>query len=281
MLNKAICKLTILSFIFFITPLILPSQEGNDSNPIMPYDPEMVRDNIGAYISVGQNWQSGDIIPTCNSCLFTGGVGGGFTFGAFYDREITRLLYWGIELSYEVQDFEARFIDIQSRPVEINPGEEIFFRLNFDQVLDIQLSTLGVMPNITWRPFQFLTLKTGINFSFPMSSSFVHSEILNDRTVRYQGVIYEVATVEDSPVVQDTEIPGLNSMLYSWNYSLIFPIEIFHHSYLEPAFSMAIPLNNFSSENPGFLINRWRIQIGYRYPLTAPPKQKPEQIPLY
>jgi hypothetical protein len=256
--------------ILVITNLTLFSQTQAQikDNPLEPFRELQLRDYIGVQIGFGQNWQVGEYAPECEDCIFKGGVGNGFDMGIFYEKELFRNFYGGLQLNYHTRNIESKFIE--NEKVAFETVSSIFYDsipMNIEHTGQFSHSYFGLNPFVYYNPFEFFSVRAGLNILFPMSSNFSHTLNPTQRTITLLNGETGRPTSANK-TVEDGEIKNLTSPLLGLDLQIGIPIRIRKKSVLSPTFGYNFGLGQITSTNT-YSSNSWRILLEFKYNINS------------
>jgi hypothetical protein len=230
---------------------------------------------LGAYIGVGQNFQSGKFYVECNDCIFEGAVGAGFSIGALFEKPLGSYMRYGISAGLDITGIEGSFIEYESMPYRQTPDspeEDIIYQ--FRHTADAGFTFLNTMPYLKFYPFKYMFIKFGSAFSYGISSSIVHQKHLLNRTALLRnGTILDLS-IEGSPdpyviTVEDGEFTGFEpfQVFLVPAIGAVIPLDDSDEITLSPYFQFGIPVTKYSDVQDGFIVNTWRIMAELTFSL--------------
>lgn len=269
---KLLLKIFVISFLFlFCISNSISQIKKKEDTPLVPT--EQKRTEIGGFIGLGGNSQSGTYITDACQCEFDKGRGFGFTIGAIYESEIVRRLRWGGALAYDLRSFWASYMEREAIEYksEIN-GRKENVNVLFRNRSDVGISFLTLMPFVKYLPSKFLFFRLGLGASLVLGSSQLHTKELLDKTAKLStgeivetyipGVDGNVATVEDG------EFPQVNSLQFSMEPAIGLNFPLGEKLNFSPAFQYSIPLTKFSENGSDIKLSAWRIILEFKYDIT-------------
>lgn len=264
--------LFLLPFSIFLS--FLMNQEIEAQTLATPLNPEEYpyESELGIIIGFGGNTQSGIFSSSCD-CDFENGSKFGYTLGAFYEFEFIESLEFGLAGLYDYRGVESEYEELENvKVISQGSGNEEEVRIKFTNIGEADVSYFSLVPYLKWMPFRVMFLKTGLNFGFPLSSNIKHAKVLETKTARLSSG--EIVSVElpdgdgDTQVIQDEEMPELNSMYLSIDPAIGFNFRFSEDFAFSPYFQYSIPLSNVSSIGSDFKVSTWRIMFEFKYTLT-------------
>lgn len=249
------------------------------SSPISPAedDPDTY---LGILLGFGQNMQSGTATVDCSECLFSGGVGFGYTFGLTYEKQFIKdedhffhNWHYGGMLHLNSGNFAARYKEIQSEHFIGAAYSSFSVPVTYSHTNDISLMSAGLSPFISYYPVEFLFAKIGLDAAVVFRSNSKHSvEIAERRISLPNGEVVDVYIPHEqnpnrklySQTLQDAAIKGINRFQVAIAPAVGGNIRLSDKLVLSPSFSMHFPLSKVSNSN-NFSVNNWRFNVEFRY----------------
>ncbi|MCL5991824.1 MAG: hypothetical protein M1419_06950 [Bacteroidetes bacterium] len=269
---KLLFKLFIISFLFLIFVLSSNSQiKKKEDTPLLPT--EQLRTEVGAFIGLGGNSQSGIFITDSCKCDFDMGRGFGFTIGGLYESEIVKRLRWGGAIAFDIRSFWASYmerdlIEFYSDQLNRTVSVPVLFRHKAES----HVFYLTLMPYIKYVPAKFIFFRFGFGGSFVLSSGLKHTQEILDETaklstgeivkIEYQKVGGRIATIEDG------DFPAVNSLQFSLEPAIGLNFPLGEKLNFGPVFQYSIPLTKFSENGTDIKLSAWRILLEFRYDIT-------------
>lgn len=260
-------KLIIILIILGI-PNYLFSQGKN--TPLMP-EKIFYKNQVGLFIGLGSNWQSGSYYVDCIDCEFEGGSGFGFTVGGLYEINTMGDFRFGLMASYDIMSTETSFIEIE--PFQFYSEaykQNIEIPIQFRHLSDLDLSYFNISPYAKLEMFDFMFIRLAFTAGFPISSNIKHTKALIDdfaqlQTGEYVEIILENG--EKEAVVQDSDYEPLTSPIFTIDPAIGINIEISERTYFSPGFMYRVPMTVTSENGENFMLNSWRIFFELRFTL--------------
>ncbi|OGU12402.1 MAG: hypothetical protein A2X61_04575 [Ignavibacteria bacterium GWB2_35_12] len=269
---KLLFKLFLASFLFFIFVLSTLGQiKKKEDTPLLPT--EQIKTEVGVFIGLGGNSQSGIFITDTCKCEFDKGRGFGFTIGGLYESEIIRRLRWGGALAFDIRSFWASYRENES--IEFfseQVGRKVNVPVHFRHKAESQVFYLTFMPYLKYVPSKFIFFRFGFGGSFVLGAGLKHTKEILDETARlstgeivkieYEKIGGKIATVEDG------DFPAANSMQFSLEPAIGFTFPFGKKINFSPLFQYSIPLTKFSENGTDVKLSAWRIMLEFRYDIT-------------
>lgn len=261
-------RLTVLVFVFFAASKLFSQPSPS---PIFPVLANQTRQDIGMFVGLGQNYQSGEMYVNCLDCVFKGGTGFGFTFGALYEYQFYGNFEIGAALVYRYLGFSAGFEEITTRNNLYSDYGLINETVNikFKHTAEVDIHNISISPYIKWTPFEFMFLRTGLAIGTNFSTNIKHTEELSQKTARLSnGEIVAIKNTSTNQYVQDSEIPDLNSPQLYIQPSIGFNIPFSREIVFSPIIEFGLPLSEFSNYGDGLKSNYWRLLLELRIKIS-------------
>lgn len=265
-----ILKLLFLVVFFSYTTLTAFSQSLD--SPIKPVEQVIPDWEIGGFIGIGSNYNSGTYSAECPECLFDDASKFGYTIGAKMDYEITRWFYIGTNLIYDNENVDGSFRRIEQVLLTRTDNSTMNVPIEFRHTMNMKVSSFGIVPNAIFRIDDWLDLRLGFYFDFLFGTNIFHSkELITKSVVLPDGEKVNV-TIPNSKgntfTLEDHEIPGIKSTQYGLFPQVNFNIPLSKDNDLIIGSFMKIPLSTISSTQSDFKINTWRIFFGLSFDLN-------------
>ena len=269
---------------FIILVIILLTYTSKSQKLNSPIDPVKnitpTSQNIGVLIGLGQNYANGDHYVDCQECVFNGGVGFGLTLGAYYEREATNWLWYGGLIRFDILGIESKFIENES--VEVDNGNKNFI-IPFEQTASSSLNYFNFTPYVSFRPFSWFRLNTGLNVGLNISNNLQHTKkpLKNEVIDPTTGDVYEISVINPDSTktgsnkyeLMNGKFPEINSPYMTLYFNFGFPITFKNDSQLIPSLSFDYPISNVSNFGKNFNIGTWRLNLAFSYPLIKSVKE--------
>jgi len=230
-----------------------------------------LQQELGFYVGLGQNMQSGDMLVDCEECVFKSGVKFGYTLGLMYEADLFSRFRWGVLAEYNYRGYEALFSEIESVPIYYQLSDKTIeerANLKFNHNADVDLSYLGIAPFIKWDPWDFVFLRMGLDFSFGLSSNIVHVKQLDQKTLKIStGEIKEIYIDKKGnrqSEVQNSELNGFKSFAIGLRPALGFTIPFSKSVFFSPIFEYYIPMTSISDFSKELSVSSWRLLFELR-----------------
>lgn len=236
-------------------------------SPIRPVSSSVVQHDIGAFIGLGQNFQSGDLYVKCEDCIFSGGTGFGFTFGLLYEYRFLKNFELGASLAYRYLGFSAGF-------QEISTSDHLYtdygvinetVDLKYKHTAEVDLHNISISPYLKWTPFKFMFVRVGLGIGTNFSTNIKHTEELDQKTARLSnGEIVTIKNNSANQYVQNTDIPDLKSPQLYLQPSIGFNIPFSDDVKFSPILEFGVPMSEFSGYGVGLKSNYWQLLFELR-----------------
>jgi|GEM_PF-1279791 len=245
-------------------------------SPISPYQVIIHDTEIGFFVGLGANYNSGEYYAECPECIFDDVSKLGFSLGIKGDYQLSRNLFCGVSLGYEDLSMKGTFRRIESVPLDRVDGTKIYVPIDFRHSADFSISSISLMPNLSFRLDRFLDFRFGFFSDFVISSNFKHNKQLLTKSVILpdgEKVSVEVYQDKDGNVtLEDQTIASLTNPMLGIYPQINFNIELSGSTDLNLGFYYKIPLTNLTS-NQSFKINSWRFFLGLSFDLYDDSKE--------
>jgi hypothetical protein len=236
-----------------------------------PIQPEQLRTQkeIGAFIGLGSNSQSGTMLVDCPECRFEGGAKFGYTLGLFYEFDLFSNFMLGASISFEDRAFQSLFGEYENVNIvrQSNKYTETVPVL-FNHTADVSINTFSITPYLKYNVFKFLYLQAGFSSSFVIKKNVTHTKEAGQSTVRLSnGEVLSVSDIDvngKGEVVEDGKIPDVSNPVFYLPLTLGFNIPLGINTTLFPAFQYDIALNDFSKRGENFKVNSWYFILGLK-----------------
>jgi hypothetical protein len=265
-----ILKLLFLVVIFSFTTIKAFSQSLD--SPIKPVEQVIPDWEIGGFVGIGSNYNSGTYVAECPDCLFDDASKFGFTIGAKMDYEILRWFYFGVNLLYDNQNVDGSFQRIEQILLTRTDNSTMYVPIEFRQTMNLKVSSLGIVPNAVFRIDDWLDIRLGFYYDFLFGTNITHTkELITKSVVLPDGEKVNVTipnSKDNSVILENHEIPGINSSQYGLFPQINLNIPLSKDNDLIIGSFMKIPLATISSSQNDFKINTWRIFFGLSFDLN-------------
>jgi len=238
--------------------------------PLQPFDNSESANFIGGQIGLGQNFQSGKFFTNCLACEFSGGVGLGYDFSIFFEREIEKkTLLMGLSVGFNGRNIQSKFNEVESLPFYLTNGDYYdSIPLTIGNTADLKLTTLSIIPYLKYEPFNFLSLRLGPSISFVTSNNLSHSQASAKSTITLpNGQTAKIKTLNGT--IENGEISQLNSTLIGLDFQIAVPLHLGAKWTFAPVFAYNLPFTNISEYGQDFKINSWRLLLELKYQLNG------------
>ncbi len=255
--------------LFLLSSMALYSQRYSD--PLTAVPAYENRQDLGVFVGLGQNWQSGDMFAQCEDCVFSGGTGFGFTLGALYEYYLWENFAFGVASTYRYLGFTAEFREIITKDHLYTDNGLIreTVNLRFKHTADVDIHNVSIAPYIKWTPWEFIFIRAGLGIGANISTNIKHTEELDQKTARLSnGEIVFIKNNSSKQYVQDTEIPDLKSLQIYFLPSIGFNIPFSEDVTFSPVFEYGLSLTEVSTFGNGLKINNWGVLLELRFKLT-------------
>jgi len=268
----------ILLFLLFLINLFhtITAHAQQIESPISPYQVIVHDWEVGVFLGLGANFNSGEYAAECPDCIFDDVSKFGFTAGIKTDYQLSKAIYIGASLGYEDLSVKGAFRRIESVPLDRVDGTKIYVPIEFRHSSEFQIGTITLMPNITYRIDRFLDFRLGFFTDFAIINNFKHSkELLTKSVILPDGekVSVEIPQQKDRTIeLENRTIPNFNNPIFGIYPQINFNIELSGTTDMNLGFIYKFPLNNLTS-GQGFKINSWRIIIGFSFDMYDDAKE--------
>lgn len=268
--------ITLFLLFFFNIFLITKAHSQQIESPISPYQ-NIIHDwEIGFFLGLGANLNSGEYAAECPDCIFDDVSKFGYTAGIKTDYQLSRTIYVGASLGYEDLSVKGAFRRIESVPLDRVDGTKIYVPIEFRHSSEFQIGAITLMPNITYRIDRFLDFRLGFFTDFAIINNFKHSkELLTNSVILPDGekVSVEIPQQKDKTVeLENRTIPDFSNPIFGIFPQVNFNIELSGTTDMNLGFIYKLPLNNIASSQD-FKINSWRIIIGFSFDIYDDAKE--------
>lgn len=268
-------------------------QGGDDlsfelSNPLEPGEiqyPSL----LGASVSLGPNWQTGDLKSEyCDCPAFTNGSGLRFDIGVVYDDFISRKWTWGIGLGYSYTTITANYQQIEDFAVQLmESGEKLTVPVKTQQLMKSTFSSISAIPYVKFYPTKWLWLRVGPHFDFIMSTSQKQTlDLLQRKITTNTGEEYAIEFDKNNPtippnatvnpvqaVIYDGVFPSVNKFQFGISPSFGFDVRLGRRVFFSPFFQFNLPLTGYSSTSSQYKLASFLIGLEVKVRLgELPPK---------
>jgi hypothetical protein len=267
---------SILSSAFFCFLSQLASAQ-TETSPVVPLYKE-TRKEIGFFVSLGQNYQSGDLYTDCITCQYKDGVKFGYSFGALYEQNLGFSSFSaGASIAYSYLGVQSTFHTIEAADYNYQVGgTNLTGKVNagFSYEGKTDLSFLTIAPYIKWNPFKFMFLRAGLGASFALSSNFTNTKSLESNTAKIKtgeivGLYFDNVKGRTSVELQNSELKDLKSFQLFLNPAIGFNIPFSKSVTLSPIYEHSIALSKLSDSGKDLAVNYWRIIFELRIALKG------------
>lgn len=245
-------------------------------SPISPYQVIVHDWEIGFFVGIGANFNSGEYSAECPDCIFDDLSKFGFSTGIKTDFQLSKSFFVGASLGYEDLSIKGAFRRIESVPLERVDGSNIYVPIEFRHSAEFSIATLTIMPNLTYRIGRFLDFRLGLFSDFVISSNFLHNkELLTKSVVLPDGEKVSVTIPNEKDgisTLEDKEITNLNIPIFGIYPQINFNIELSGTTDMNIGFIYKFPLNKLST-NQDFKVNSWRVFIGFSFDMYDDAKE--------
>jgi hypothetical protein len=237
-------------------------------NPILPSEER--KTEIGFFIGLGGNNQSGIFRTQGCQCDFINGTGFGLTIGGLYETEIIPRLRWGGALEYDLRSFTSSFREREpdtlrsqtTGAIEIVP---VWFRYQVKSAI----SYLSIIPYLKYVPADFLFFRIGLSGSFVIGAGITQTKAALDETVPLSTGEIAKVTLPNGGLIYNGKFPSVNTFQYSLEPAIGLTFPFGKKLNFSPVFQYSIPLNNFTSSGDNVKISAWRILLEFRFVLKS------------
>lgn len=245
-------------------------------SPISPYQVIVHDWEIGFFVGLGANFNTGSYAAECPECIFDDVSKFGFTAGLKTDYQLSKHFYIGASLAYEDLSVKGAFRRIESVALDRVDGTKIYVPIEFRHSSQFDIGTLSIMPNITYRIDRFLDFRLGFFSDFAFNSNFIHSkELLTKSVILPDGekVSVEIPQQKGNVVeLENRSIPNISTPIFGIYPQINFNIELAGTTDMNIGFTYKLPLTNLTSKQD-FKINSWRIMIGFAFDMYDDTKE--------
>lgn len=268
----------IIPFLLFLLNIFQPftSSSQQIESPITPYQVIVHDWEIGFYVGLGANYNSGQYAAECPQCIFDDVSKFGFSAGIKTDYQLSKEFYIGASLGYEDLSIKGAFRRIESVPLDRVDGTKIYVPIDFRHNADFSIGTISFMPNITYRIDRFLDFRVGFFSDFAITNNFLHTKQLLTKSVILpdgEKVSVEIPLDKDGNVtLEDKSISNFNNPIFGIYPQVNFNIELSGTTDMNLGFIYKLPLNKLAS-NQDFKVNSWRIIIGFSFDMFDDSKE--------
>ena len=270
-LNTSITLLTL--SLLFLSIILYPNKASSQliDSPIKPVQVIIHDWEIGAFIGLGANFNSGEYSAVCQECIFDDLSDFGYTIGVKTDYQLTNNIFVGANILYENQMTKGAFRRIESVPLQREDGTILDVPIEFRHNLELDLNALTLSPNLTYRINRFLDFKLGFYADFNINSNIMHKKtLLTTSTILPDGEKVEVSIAgeqNNSVILEDYEIPELSSLQYGLIPQINFNIKLSESTDLLIGGFYKIPFTEIAS-NQTLKVNVWRIFLGFSFDIN-------------
>ncbi len=265
---------TLLSLsLLFLSIILLPSKSISQpiDSPIKPVQVIIHDWEIGAFIGLGANFNSGEYEAECAECIFDDVSNFGYTIGLKTDYQLNNNFFVGANAMYENQLMKGAFRRIESVPLQRADGTILDVPIEFRHNLELDLNALTLSPNITYRIGRFMDFKMGFYADFNINSNIMHKKtLLTTSTILPDGEKVKVSIPGEkdaSIVLEDYEIPGITSPQLGLMPQINFNIKLSESTDLLIGGFYKVPFTEIAS-NQTLKVNVWRIFFGLSFDIN-------------
>lgn len=237
-------------------------------SPISPYQVIVHDWEIGFFVGIGANYNSGNYAADCPECIFDDVSKLGYTIGIKTDYQLSKSIFVGASMGYEDLSVQGAFRRIESVSLERVDGTKISVPIEFRHTSDFQIGTITLMPNITYRIDRFLDFRLGLYTDFAFKNKFIHNkELLTKSVILPDGekVSVEISQQKSRNVqLENRTIPNYTNPTFGIYPQINFNIELSSDLDMNLGFIYKLPLNNIAA-NQNFKIYSWRFFIGFSF----------------
>lgn len=270
------------TFIFLILLFIInffpPSTVHTQviENPLSPYQVIIHDTEIGFFVGLGANYNSGEYYAECPECVFDDVSKFGFSIGVKGDYQLSKYFFVGASLGYEDLSMKGSFRRIESVPLDRVDGSTIYVPIDFRHSAEFAISAISFMPNFAFRLDRFLDIRLGFFSDLILSNNFKHNkQLLTKSVILPDGEKVSVEVDQDKDGIVTLEygnIPNLTNPIIGIYPQLNFNIELSGSTDLNLGFYYKIPLANLTSKQ-SFKVNSWRLFLGLSFDLYDDSKE--------
>lgn len=275
-LNTSITLLTL--SLLFLSIILYPNKASSQliDSPIKPVQVIIHDWEIGAFIGLGANFNSGEYSAVCQECIFDDLSDFGYTIGVKTDYQLTNNIFVGANILYENQMMKGAFRRIESVPLQRADGTMLDVPIEFRHNLEIDLNALTLSPNLTYRINRFLDFKLGFYADLNINSNIMHKKtLLTTSTILPDGEKVEVTIPgeqDNSVNLEDYAIPELSSLQYGLIPQINFNIKLSESTDLLIGGFYKIPFTEMAT-NQTLKVNVWRIFFGFSFDINDDSKE--------
>jgi hypothetical protein len=263
-------KLLFLGLIFCFAVQVSKSQKIE--SPIMPEENVVYDWELGGFIGIGINFNSGTYTAECPECLFDDASKFGFSIGVKMDYEILRWFYIGANLIYDNESVDGAFRRIESIPLTRGDGSIMDVPIEFRHVMNLKLNSFTLAPNAIFRIDDWLDIRLGFYTDFLFGSNITHTkELLTKTAVLPDGEKVNVTipnTKNNIAELENHAIPGLSSTVFGLFPQININIPISDGSDFIIGSYLKMPFSAISSQQSNFKIDVWRFFLGLSFDLN-------------
>ncbi len=265
---------TLLSLsLLFLSIILLPNKAISQQidSPIKPVQVIIHDWEIGAFVGLGANFNSGEYAAECEECIFDDISNFGYTIGLKTDYQFSTNFFIGANVMYENQMMKGAFRRIESVPLQRADGTILDVPIEFRHNLELDLNALTLSPNVTYRIGRFLDFKLGFYADFNINSNIMHKKtLLTTSTILPDGEKVEVSIPgerDNSIVLEDYQIPGITSPQLGLMPQINFNIKLSESTDLLIGGFYKIPFTEIAT-NQTLKVNVWRIFFGLSFDIN-------------
>ncbi|MCX7908269.1 MAG: hypothetical protein N2560_01960 [Ignavibacteria bacterium] len=222
---------------------------------------------VGFFVGIGPNWQSGEFFASCNCPNFKDGNGLVLSTGIIYQRDFSSLLQWGVASGLSFQNATSSYKERELLTFESQSGD-IFTNIPvlFRQKSIFDFSFIELMPYLVFSPFEFINFGLGLKGGIPFHTHIKHTKELLDNRIRLDnGETIELSI--SNPNIEEGKIERVNSIIFYLVPSIRVYFRLTGNIFTGLSFSYHLPLNNFSERGRNFRLNHWLVSLDIRYAL--------------
>jgi hypothetical protein len=268
-LTKLIIILLIISFNFISTKNLFAQTLG--ASPLNP-GKTFTQKELGIFVGLGQNIQSGYYNTGCDSCNFDSGNGFGFKAGLLYEFDLSPTWQLGAAVGLNVLNVVSSFLDYRALlfTSQVSQTKEMV-NVMIREKSETGLVNLTVMPFIKWSPSNSFFVRMGVEAGYLVYSHVRHTEELTQKTALLSsGEIGQFEFKDFSgnvAVVREGEYSDINKFQIYLVPAIGVNIELAKNVNLTPVFDFGYPLTSLSTKGDGFKVLNWRILFELRVAL--------------
>lgn len=271
---NTIINVILLLSIFSLSPFYLKSQDIE--SPLMPVQIVVHDTEIGLFLGMGANFNSGVYKADCTECNFDDVSKFGYTIGLKSAYQLSKYFYISAMLGWDDQSVKGSFRRIESVPLDRADGSKINVPIEFRHTADLKLAAITLMPDLTFRYDRFLDVSLGFFSDFVVNSNFKHEKQLLTKSVVLPDGEKVSANVKDDKdgivKLEDGELANISNPIFGLVPKVNFNIELDGGTDFNIGFFYKYPLSKVSA-NQDFKLQSWRIFIGLSFDLYDDSKE--------